>query len=66
MEVLYGVHPVENTEEDSDWRDFIERWLQENSLTARRVLLVAGLSPRHPNANHRIELMRLNPLEHQA
>ena len=62
----YGVHPVENTEEGRDWRDFIERWLQANSLTALRVLLVAGPSHRHPNANHRIELMRLNPHEHQA
>jgi len=61
MVFSYGVHPVENTEEGGDWRDFIERWLQANSLTALRVLLVAGPSPRHPNANHRIELMRLNP-----
>jgi pyruvate kinase len=57
----YGVHPVENTDEDTDWREFIERWLHANDVTAKRVMLVAGPSPRHPNANHRIELMRLNP-----
>ena len=56
----YGVHPVENTEEDSDWRTFIERWLHANRVTAARVLLIAGPSPRHPQANHRIELMRLD------
>ena len=56
----YGVHPVENTNEDADWRAFVERWLQANHATAGRVLLMAGPSPRHPQANHRIELMRLN------
>jgi pyruvate kinase len=56
----YGVYPVENTNEDSDWREFIERWLRANHVTAARVLLIAGPSPRHPQANHRIELMRLN------
>jgi len=56
----YGVHPVENTNEDSDWRAFIERWLRANHVTAEQVLLTAGPSPRHPRANHRIELMRLN------
>jgi pyruvate kinase len=56
----YGVHPVENTNEDADWRAFVERWLQANHAPAGRVLLMAGPSPRHPQANHRIELMRLN------
>jgi pyruvate kinase len=62
----YGVHPVENTDEDTDWREFIERWLRANDVTAKRVMLVAGPSPRHPNANHRIELMRLESHEHST
>ena len=56
----YGVYPVENTDEDTDWREFIQDWLQANSVTAKRVMLVAGPSRRNPNANHRIELMRLD------
>ena len=56
----YGVCPIENTDEDSDWRDFIEAWLRANQLSAQRILLIAGPSPRHPRANHRIELMRLD------
>ncbi|HXD52234.1 MAG TPA: pyruvate kinase, partial [Burkholderiales bacterium] len=55
----YGVHAVENANEDSDWRDFIERWSRVNHLTSGRVLLIAGPSPRNPRASHRIELMRL-------
>ena len=62
----YGVHPVENTDEQRDWPGFIQRWLRANSMTARRVMLVAGPSPHHPNANHRIELMRVDSPEHST
>jgi pyruvate kinase len=33
--------------------------VRENGITAERVMLVAGPSPRNPKANYRIELMRL-------
>ena len=56
----YGVHPVDLAEEPDDWRQWVARWLRENRITAQRVMLVAGPSPRNPNANHRIELMRLD------
>ena len=56
----YGVHPVDLPEEPDDWRAWITHWLTANGITAERVMLVAGPSPRNPNANHRIELMRLN------
>jgi len=55
----YGVHPVDLAEEPDDWRQWAARWLRENGITAQRVMLVAGPSPRNPNANYRIELMRL-------
>jgi pyruvate kinase len=56
----YGVHPVDLAEEPDDWRQWAARWLRENGITAQRVMLVAGPSPRNPNANYRIELMRLD------
>jgi pyruvate kinase len=55
----YGVHPVYLAEEPDDWREWTARWLRENGITAERVMLVAGPSPRNPKANYRIELMRL-------
>ena len=55
----YGVHAVENANEDSDWRDFIEGWSRANHVASERVLLIAGPSPRNPRASHRIELIRL-------
>jgi pyruvate kinase len=56
----YGVHPVDLADEPADWREFAAQWLPEYGLTADRVLLVAGPSPRNPNASHRLELMRLS------
>jgi pyruvate kinase len=59
----YGVYSFNLAEEPGDWREWIARWLRENGITAKRVLLVAGPSPRNPKANYRIELMRLNAEE---
>jgi len=56
----YGVHPIDLAEEPDDWRQWITCWLRENGITAERVMLVAGPSPRNPKANYRIELMRLD------
>jgi pyruvate kinase len=55
----YGVYSIDLVEEPDDWREWIARWLRENGITAERVMLVAGPSPRNPKANYRIELMRL-------
>ncbi len=55
----YGVHPVDLAEEPEDWREFVATWLRERGVAAEYVMLVAGPSSRNPNANHRIELMRL-------
>jgi pyruvate kinase len=56
----YGVHAVDLAEEPDDWREYAARWLPEHGLIADRVMLVAGPSPRNPNASHRLELMRLS------
>ena len=57
----YGVHPLDMPEEPADWREFADEWLREHGVSAEHVMLVAGPSARNPNANHRIELMRLGP-----
>jgi pyruvate kinase len=58
----YGVHAVDLAEEPDDWREFVANWLRERGIAANRVMLVAGPSIRNPNANHRLELMRLDRL----
>ncbi len=56
----YGVHPVDLEEEPLDWREFAASWSGEHGVSAERVMLVAGPSKRNPDANHRIELMKLS------
>jgi len=58
----YGVYPVDLAEEPADWREYAWNWLSEHGIKADRVMLVAGPSPRNPNASHRIELMRVSPV----
>jgi pyruvate kinase len=55
----YGVHPIDLAEEPADWREFAARWLSEHRIPADRMMLVAGPSPRNPNASHRLEFMSL-------
>jgi pyruvate kinase len=55
-----GVYPVVLSDGDpEDWRAYAATWCREHGITGRRVLLVAGPSPRNPDANHRMELLVL-------
>jgi pyruvate kinase len=55
----YGVHPVDLAEEPDNWRDFARCWVREQGLSGTGAMLVAGPSKRNPDANHRIEFMRM-------
>lgn len=55
----YGVHAVPLTDEPPDWREFACRWLRDHEMPGNVAMLVAGPSTRHPDANHRIEFLRL-------
>jgi pyruvate kinase len=53
----YGVHAIDLEEEPDDWRGYAQHLLPELGLPCKQVLLVAGPSPRNPEANQRLELM---------
>jgi pyruvate kinase len=55
----YGVHAVDRAAEPDDWRAFAGAWAREHDLSAQSAMLVAGPSATHPDANYRIEFMRL-------
>jgi pyruvate kinase len=55
----YGVHAVDVAVEPEDWRGFAAAWARQHGLDARRAMLVAGPSLRHPDANYRVEFMPL-------
>jgi pyruvate kinase len=54
-----GVHPVQLAEDPENWRDFARQWLREHQMPGAIAMLVAGPSPRNPNANHRLEFLRV-------
>jgi len=56
----YGVQPVHLAEDPQDWRGFARQWLAEHHLPGPVAMLVAGPSRRHPEANYRIEFLRVS------
>jgi len=62
----YGVWPIEVAEEPSEWRDFARRWLHEQQVPGDIAMLVAGPSPRSPDASHRIEFLFVGALPSTA
>ncbi len=59
----YGTHPVQLAEDPANWSDFARQWLREHHVPGPVAMLVAGPSSRNPDANHRIEFLRVG---HQA
>ena len=54
-----GVYPVEVSEYPEEWSEFSRRWLAEHQVAGSVGLLVAASSTRNPDANYRIEFIRL-------
>jgi pyruvate kinase len=55
----YGVHAVQLAEEPENWRGYARQWLHEHQVPGAIAMLVAGPSTRNPDANHRIEFLRV-------
>jgi len=55
----YGTHPVQLAEDPASWSDFARQWLREHQVPGPVAMLVAGPSTRNPDANYRIEFLRV-------
>jgi pyruvate kinase len=55
----YGVRAVHMADEPEGWRDFARNWLRDHQVPGRLAILVAGPSPRQPDADYRIEFLRI-------
>jgi len=55
----YGVEPVQLAEDPKNWREFAQAWLEQHELSGLIALLVAGPSRRHPDANYRLEFLKV-------
>jgi len=54
-----GVEPVQLVEDPKSWRDFALSWMKEHQLPGSFALLVAGPSTGNPDANYRLEFLKV-------
>jgi pyruvate kinase len=54
-----GVHAIQPAKDPENWSDFARQWLREHGVSGNVAMLVAGPSARNPNANYRIEFLRV-------
>ena len=60
----YGVHPIRLAQDPENWRDFGREWLSAHQVAGAVAMLVAGPSTQNPDANYRLEFLRIG--EHHA
>jgi pyruvate kinase len=56
----YGVHPVLLSQEPENWSEFARTWLHKREIKGAIAMLVAGPSSLNPNANPRMEFLRIS------
>ena len=56
-----GVYAVHEQEHPENWKDYVKRWLSEQGIVEKLAILTEGPSTRHPEANHRMEIIDLRP-----
>ena len=60
LQFSYGVQPVYLPDDEiEDWNSFARDWLKRHELEGDLVILAAGPSPKHPQANNRMEIIDL-------
>jgi len=59
LQFTWGVHAVFEPEHPEDWKGYIGRWLAGNGVAGDLAVLTEGPSSKHPEANHRMEIVDL-------
>jgi len=59
LQFSYGVYPVHEKEHPENWKPFVKEWLQRHEMAGDIVVLTEGPSTKHPDANHRMEIIDL-------
>ncbi|MBI4688305.1 MAG: pyruvate kinase [Nitrospirae bacterium] len=60
LQFSYGVFPVHEAENPDNWNSYVKNWLYKHGVEGKLVVLTMGPSARHPDANHRIEILDLD------
>jgi pyruvate kinase len=59
LQFSYGVHPVHEVAHPDDWNGYVKTWLRAHEMEGDLVVLTEGPSSKHPEANHRMEIIDL-------
>ncbi len=60
LQFTWGVHGVYEPDHPEDWKGYISRWLVGHGVPGDLAVLTEGPSSRHPEANHRMEIVDLS------
>ena len=63
LQFSYGVYPVCEKEHPENWKPYVKEWLQRHKIPGDIVVLTEGPSTKHPDANHRMEIIDLGSSE---
>ncbi len=55
-----GVYPVHEPEHPEQWTDYIRQWVRDHEVTGKLAILTEGPSSKHPETNHRMEIIELS------
>ena len=61
LQFSYGVQPVHVDQDRPDWNTFTRQWLASHGITRGLALLTQGPSRQNVCANHRMEILELDP-----
>ena len=59
----YGVQPLHEPALPDEWVPYVRNQLAQRGVTEGMAILIEGPSPKRPDANHRIELLRLSQVQ---
>src|SRR5512143_2659654 len=54
-----GVYPVHEPEHPERWTDYIRQWVRDHEVTGKLAILTEGPSSKHPETNHKMEIIEL-------
>lgn len=60
LQFTWGVYGVCEPDHPEDWKGYIGRWLAEHAVPGDLAVLTEGPSAKHPEANHRMEIVDLS------
>jgi pyruvate kinase len=59
----WGVYPVHEPEHPDEWCPYVRKWLADHGVEGEIAVLTEGPSRKHPEANHRMEIIELRGRE---